>query len=76
MAATGRSPDGTMHYAKKRYSGFKTSDYLENMVFFASASLPIERIGRSQLSLDISLQSGFDQQDAPTQLGFKMSYVF
>ena len=76
MAATGRSPDGTMHYAKKRYSGFKTSDYLENMVFFASASLPIERTGRSQLSLDISLQSGFDQQDAPTQLGFKMSYVF
>ena len=34
MAATGRSPDGTMHYSKKRYSGFKTSDYLENMVFF------------------------------------------
>jgi hypothetical protein len=46
------------------------------MVFFASASLPIERTGRSQLSLDISLQSGLDQQDAPTQLGFKMSYVF
>jgi hypothetical protein len=44
--------------------------------FFASVSLPIERTGRSQLSLDISLQSGFDQQYAPTQLGCKMSYVF
>ena len=76
MAATGRSPDGTMHYAEKRYSDFKTGNYLENMVFFASASLPIERTGHSQLSLDISLQSGFDQQEAPTQLGFKMSYVF
>ena len=76
MAATGHITNGKMHYAKKRYSGFKTSYYCENMVFFASVSLPIEHTGRSQLSLDISLQSDFDQQYASTQLGFKMSYVF
>ena len=33
MAATGQITDGKVHYAKKRYSGFKTSYYCENMVF-------------------------------------------
>jgi subtilase-type serine protease len=76
MAATSRSTDGTVHYAEKSYSGFRSSSYLENMVFFMSATVPVKQTGNSQLSLDISLQSGFDRQGAPTQLGFKMSYVF
>ena len=41
MAATGRSPDGTMHYAENRYSGFKTSNYLENMIFSQVPACPL-----------------------------------
>ena len=76
MAATGRNSNGTVQYAEKPYHCLKPSNYLETMVFFTSATLPLKQSDTNQLSFDISLQSGFDRQNAPTQLGFKMSYVF
>ena len=72
MAATDRSSNGTVQYAEKRYHCLKPSNYLETMVFFTSATLPLKQSDTNQLSFDISLQSGFDRQNTPTQLGFKM----